>query len=551
MIRILPLLLLALAAWSGEPTRAEREAAALRAVLALPPGEKREAGERIVREAWNRFRADAEAARSEPPADADEARRARLAELAARNAAVPVIEARVAELGLAAALPLIERGLERWPLDTGLRLLLARARHEAGDAPAAIAALDAALLLEPELAPARELRGRLLLARDAPGDRERAAGDLAPSLARLLAAAAAAESGGEREPAAAAWAALEPLAGLIEAPDARTVLTALRAGAEERAGRDAEALALWREAAAAGLEQPRPAPRIRALVRRLRADAVAPAIAAADTVVLGELSPSFPEHDALQDTLFRALLRRGRLVESRDAARALLDADAAHPLARLIADGAEAGLDPRRLALLPPVVARLRLALAELGPRFPVLHALDAALTELAGDAAGAAAALDPLLAGRPDDRDARWQRARLRLAAGDHAGAIADADLLLAQAPDDVEGLGLRGRARAAAGDQAGALADIDRVMVLAPGPGARFARARVRLALADAAGCAADLAALIEAVADTGGSPLLVEAADLAGRIPDEALATRLLERASSLGNAEATLRLRRLRR
>lgn len=551
MIRLLPLLLLALASWAGEATRAEREAGALRAVLALPPGEKRSAGERIVREAWSRFRADAEAARGEPPADADEARRARLAELAARNTAVPVIEARVAELGLAAALPLIERGLERWPLDEGLRLLLARARHEAGDAAAALGELEAALLLDPGLAAARELRGRLLLARDQPGDRDRAAADLAPLIARLLAAGAAAEDGGDAARAATTWSELEPLAGLIDSPGARPVLAALRAGAEERAGRHAEALALWREAAAADLALPRPAPRIRALIRRLRADAVEPAVATGDIAALAELSPAFPEHDALQDSLFRALLRRGRLIEARDAARALLDADPAHPLARLIADGAEAGVDPRRLALLPPVVARLRLALSELGPRFPVLHALDAALTELAGDPAGAAAALDPLLAARPDDRDVRWQRARLRLAGGDHAGAIADADLLLAQAPDDVEGLGLRGRARAAAGDQAGALADIDRVMALAPGPGARFARARVRLALADTAGCAADLAALIEAVADTAGSPLLVEASDLAARLPDEALANRLLERASALGNAEATLRLRRQRR
>jgi len=322
-------------------------------------------------------------------------------------------------------------------------------------------------------------------------------------------------------------------------------LAALRGGAAERAGDWPEALAQWRIAAAAGVAEPDPAPRLRGCVRRLRAGEVEPAIAAGDGAAMAELSPAFPERDDLQDRLFRLLLTRGQLGEVRRAAEALLAAEPDHPFALLARDGAVAAVDPRRLELLPPVVARVRLAAPGLGVRFPVVHGLDAALAEAAGDLAGAVAALDRLLELRPDDRTARLQRARLRARAGDHAGAVADCDALLAGNGDDADALAQRGQARAAAGDRAGALADLDRVAVLRPGCAALLARARARRALGDDP--AGDLAAMAEAAREAVDSLLLLDAADLAA---DPALQRRLLERASQLGNAEATLRLRRLR-
>lgn len=536
--------LLAAALPAGEATRAEQEARALAAVIALPDGERRAAGLQVVRAAWRRFRDEAQAA-ALPPGEDDPPR---LAELRARNAGIAALRELAEKQGAAAVSALVEAHLARWPLDDEAQALLGLARLAGGDRDGALRALTTVLALDPEVAAARELRGRLFVDAEDEAIAATAAADLAPLLARLLAEGCAAEAAGDVVAAQRALAAIVPLMRAVRGPAAEGRLAALRAGAAERAGEHAAALALWRTAAAAGVAPPDPAPRIRALVRHLHAGRVDTAVAAGDAADLRLLSPAFSERDEVQDRLFRLLLTRGRLAEVRDAARELLAADAQHPLAALLADGAQAALDPRRLELLPPVIARIRLAAPALGARFPVLYGLDAALTEAAGDAAGAAAALDPLLAARPDDRDARWQRARLRLAAGDAAGALADCTALLAGREDDVDALALRGRARATAGDAAGALADVERVVALRPGCAALLARARVRRQLGDATGTASDLAALLAAAQQPGDSLLLLDAVELA---PDAHGQRQLLEKASQLGNAEATLRLRRLPR
>jgi tetratricopeptide (TPR) repeat protein len=538
------LLLVALgcAAWAGEATRAQQEARALAAVMSLAEGPKREVGLKIVRGAWQRFRDDATAA-EKPPAEGDSER---IVDLRARNAALATLRTLAAEQGAAVA-ALVEGHLERWPLDDEARTLLGEALLLGGDQDGAWRELEATLTLNPAQPAARELRGRLSLGSSNPEVVAAAITDLAPLVARLLEAGCAAEAANDAPAATRALAALDAVLVAVTTPADLGRLAALRAGAAERAGDTAKALELWRSAATAGVTVPDPAPRLRALVRQLRVADIAPAIAAGDTALLGELSPAFPDHDGLQDRLFRLLLNGGRLVAARDAAKALVAADPTHPLGLLIADGAQAALDPQRLDLLPAVILRVRSEAPVLGLRFPVVYGLDAALTEARGDPAGAARALDPLLAAQPDDRGARWQRARLLLAADDKAGALADCDLLLASSPDDVEVLALRGRVRAANGDQAGALADAERLVVLRPGAASLLGRARIKHALSDQAGVAGDLDALIAAAQTPGDTLLLMDALDLTA---DEALTRRLLERASQLGNVEATRRLRRMR-
>lgn len=548
-MRALPLLLLAALTLGGEATRAEREAAALAAVLALPDGPRRDAGLAVVRSAWRAFREDAAAAAAPPPADAGEARRARLADLAARQAAAAAI------LGLAgtepARIPALARAhLARWPLDDEVRAALGLALLAAGDRDGALAELLAVMALDPACTAARELRGRLHLGAEDPVVAAQAVADLAPRVGALLAAGAAAEAAGDGEAAERALAALAPLAAAVRGGDLAR-LAALRAGAAERAGDGEAALALWRTAAGGGVTQPDPAPRLAALVRRLRADRIGTALAAGAVDDLAELSPAFPERDDIQDRLFRLLLSGGRLGEARDAALRLLAAAPEHPLAGLVAEGARAGIDPGRLTLLPPLRARLAAAAPEVGKRFPVVHGLAAVLAELAGDIPAAAAALDPLLAARPEDDDARFQRARLRLAAGDAAGALADAEAVAARRPDDASLLALRGRIRAAQGDAAGALADAERVLALRPGTAGLLARARIRAALGDGAGVLDDLAQMAAAAADAGDSLLLMEALPLAEAGRDAGAVEALLTRAAQLGNIEAAQRLRRLRR
>lgn len=548
---LLPLLALAAALGCSEAApvpseRAQREARALAAVAALPDGDKRDAGLRIVRQAWRQFREDAAAAAGPVPADATPERAARLADLAARNRSL-------ARLGRDRAAA--EAHLASWPLDDEARARLGLIRLDAGDIDAALAELLTVLALDP--AGGRELRGRIALARlaeAAPDDRAsrlaEAAADLAPSIDRLLAAGAAAEAAADPAAAGTALAELERLAPAVVAPLAAAHLAALRACAAERSGDAAGALALWDRAVAGGAQRPDPAPRRRALIRRLEEGRIAPAIAAGDLAVLVRLSPSFPEHDALQDRCFRLLLQGGRLGEVLAAARELLAADPAHPLGLLLAAGAEAGLDSRRLELVPPLIPRVHTAAPELGRRWPVVHALDAALCELAGQPAAAAAALDPMLAAHPDDRDARWQRARLRSAAADHAGAAADCDALVAARPDDLDAIALRGRARAAAGDRAGALADADRVVAAKPGTATLLARARVRRALDDRAGALADIAAMPAAASAVTDIDPLLESAEMARELGDLPAQRTALEKAAVLGSADAAQRLRRLR-
>ncbi len=541
--RGLLLALCACVAFAGEAVRAGQEARALAAVAALPDGPKREAGLRIVRQVWQQFRDEAKAA-EQPPAEGEPPR---LAELRQRNASLAALRKLSGDQGRQAITALVEAHLERWPLDDEARNLLGLGRLEAGDRDGALNALIAIQACDPAAAAARELRGRLYVDDSDPDTAARAAADLAPLVARLLADGCATEEAGDATAAQRALAALEPLAKAVRGPVATGTLAALRAAAAERAEDWSAALELWRTAAAAGIERPDPAPHLRALVRRLRAGEVDPAIAAGDVTALTELSPAFPERDDLQDRLFRLLLTRGQLAAARDAGRALVAADPTHPLGLLVTEGAQAGVDPRRLELLPPVLLKLHLAAPALGARFPVVYGLDAALTEAAGDPAGAAVALDPLLAAQPGDRGARWQRARLRLVAGDHAGSIADCDALLADQANDADTLALRARAKAAAGDRTGALADIDRLVVLRPGAATLLARARVRRQLGDAAGVAADLAAMTDAATDAGDTLALMDALDLT---EDAVLQRRLLEKASLLGNAQATQRLRRMR-
>jgi hypothetical protein len=83
--------------------------------------------------------------------------------------------------------------------------------------------------------------------------------------------------------------------------------------------------------------------------------------------------------------------------------------------------------------------------------------------------------------------------------------------------------------------------------VVALRPGCPALLARARMRQQLGDSAGVLSDLDALIAAAKDAGDSITLVDACALTD---DVARQRRLLERASQLGNADASLRLRRLR-
>lgn len=537
------LLLLACLAVAGEATRAEQEARALAAVNALPDGAKREAGLKIVRGAWLRFREDSKAA--EQPAAEGEA--PRLAELRQRNSSLAALRRLAEEQGPAGVLALVEAHVARWPLDDEARALLGLGRLAAGDRDGALGELITVLACDPAGAAVRELSGRLYVDDKDPERAERAATDLAPLVARLLDTGVAAETAGDAAAAQRALAALEPLARAVRGVQAEGRLAALRGAAAERAEAWPRALELWRAAAAAGLTQPDPGPHLRALIRRLRANEVDGAIAGQDTVLLGELSPAFPERDDLQDRLFRLLLVRGRFGEVRLAAEALLAADPEHPFALLARDGAVAAVDPRRLELVPPIVVRVRLAAPGLGVRFPVIHALDAAMAEAAGDTAGAMAAMDRLLELRPDDRYARWQRARLRLAGNDHAGAIADCDALLAAVPEDPDTLSLRSRARATAGDRAGAIADLDRLVAMRPDCAVILSRARTRLTLADEAGAATDLALLVETAKATADSFALMDALELT---KDPALQRKLLEKASALGNVDATLRLRRMR-
>ena len=537
------LLLLACLVFTGEATRAEQEARALAAVNALPDGAKREAGLKIVRGAWQRFRDESKAA--EQPAAEGEA--PRLAELRLRNSSLAALRKLADEQGTAAMLALVEAHVARWPLDDEARALLGLGRLASGDRDGALGELITVLACDPTGTAVRELSGRLYVD-DADAERaERAASDLAPLVARLLDAGIAAEIAGDAAAAQRALAALEPVAKAVRGVLAEARLAALRGAAAERAEAWPRALEFWRAAAAAGLAQPDPGPHLRALIHRLRAGEVDAAIAAGDLTVLGELSPSFPERDDLQDRLFRLLLVRGRLGEVRQAAEALLVAEPDHAFARLAADGAAAAVDPKRLELLPPIVVRVRLAAPGLGVRFPVIHGLDAALAEASGDLAAATVAMDRLLELRPDDRDARWQRARLRLAGNDHAGAIADCDVLLAAVPDEADTLSLRSRARAAAGDRAGTIADLDRLVAMRPDCAVILSRARTRLALADEAGAATDLALMVETAKVPADSIALMDAVELT---KDAALQRKLLEKASALGNVDATLRLRRMR-
>lgn len=532
---------------AGEATRAQQEARVLGLVQAMPDGAKREAGLRIVRSAWQAFRDDAAAAAQPPPEDATPERRARLAELAQRNASLAALQ----RLAGAELVALAEAHLARWPLDDEVLVLLGDVRLEAGDRDAAWRSLEAALILAPAQPAARELRGRLSLDSTDPAVAEAAAQDLAPLVARLLDAGLAAAQADDAAGVQRSLERLAPLQRAVRGPAAEGRLAALRGCAAERAADWPGALAQWRLAAAAGLADPAPAPHLRALVRRLSADRIAPALAGNDVVALRDLSPAFPERDDIQDRLFRLLLGGGQLVQAGEAARELLAADPAHPLAGLLADGVTAAADARRLELLPPILLRLRQAAPGLGARFPVIYGLDAALSEVVGDPAGAAKALEPLLAADPGDRWVRWQHARLLLSSGDAAGAQRDCDQLLQGAPDDLDTLGLRARIRARTGDAAGARADADRVLALRPGCAALLARLRIRQQLGDAEGVRADLAALAPAAQGPGDVAALLEAADIAVQLKDEAVQQAALERASQLGSAEASMRLRKLRR
>ncbi|MCX8039140.1 MAG: hypothetical protein N3B15_00975 [Planctomycetota bacterium] len=538
----LALALLAALLAAGDDERAAQEARALAAVLALPDGPRREAGLRVVQAAWRKFREEASAAASAPPSDDETPRRAALRE---RQRSLEALRRLADELGRAAITGLVEVHLERWPLDDEARALLGLGLLAAGERDRALQALLAVLACDPGLSAedGRELRGRLFLDHQDPVLSERAVADLAPCIARWLVRGVEALARGEAAGVERALAELEPLARAIRGERSQALWAALRADAAERRGEFGAALPLWRQAVG-GSERPEIAARWRAGVRRARADDLARALAEGDAEALAELSPAFPERDDLQDRWFRLLLTQGRLAELRRAAEALLAADPEHPLAVLCRDGAIAALDARRLDLLPPVIARLRVAAPELGARFPVLYSLDAALSESGGDLAGALAALDRLLALRPDDRGARLQRARLRLRADDAAGCIADCEALLAQNADDVDALAQRALGRAAQRDRR-ALDDLDRVIALRPGPAALLTRARVRARFGEDP--ASDLEALSAAVRSPGETLLLMDALELTR---DSALQRRLLERASALGNAEATLRLRRLR-
>ena len=560
-LSLLLLLSLAGALGAGEaPSRAEREAKALAAISALPEGDKRDAGLKIVRSACRQFRDDSLAAAAAPPADATPERLARLAELAERNRSLATLSRLRTEGVLTAGN--VAAHLARWPLDDEAHLLLGRILFDHQDGAGAQRELRTAEALDPACTSGegagRELRGRLgLLAAAAETDPTgklsllaSAALDLAPTVAGLLNAGVAAEVAGEVAVAGRILAELERLAPAVGGEAASIRLDVLRACALERAGEAAKALALWDRAVAAGVTAPDPAPHRRALIHQLEAARVAPAIAAHDIDALRRLSPAFPAEDALQDRLFRLLLSRGRLGDALAAARELLAADPRHPLAQLILDGASAGLDPKRVELLPPFIGLLRSVTPTLGARFSVLYALDATMCEVAGDPAAAATALGPLLAAQPGDREVRAQRARLHLAAGDPAAAITDLDILLA-AGETPDLLALRGRARAAAGDRAGALADADRLVGLSPGPAALLGRARVRRSLDDRAGALADCAAITAAAAGVADLEALLAGAELAAELGDEAAHRAALERAAALGSADASQRLRRLRR
>jgi len=400
---------------------------------------------------------------------------------------------------------------------------------------------------DPSASAARELRGRLYVDDADPAVAEQAAADLAPLVASLLTDGCRAEAAGDGIAGQRALDAVLPLARAVRGSGPTGQLAALRGAAAERAQDWPLALSLWRTAAAAEIATPSAASRVRALVRQLRAADVDPAIASGDVVTLSELSPAFPERDDLQDRLFRALLTSGQLGEVRRAANALLEADPQHAFALLAAEAAAAAVDPRRMELVPPMVVRVRLAAPTLGERFPVMYGLDAAMAEISGDLPGAISAMDRLLELRPDDRTARWQRARLRLRSGDRSGALADCNALLVSVPDDPDALSMRSRVRADTGDRVGALADADRVVALRPGCPALLARARVRKQLGDETALTADLDALIAAARDGGDSLILIDALDVTA---DAAMQRKLLERASQLGNADASLRLRRMR-
>lgn len=536
---------------AGETPRAQQEARAMQAVLALPDGPRREAGLNIVRQAWQAFRDDAVAATQPVPDDATVERTARLNDLAQRNASLAILLRMADRRGDQALADLADQHLQRWPLDDEVHAMRGLAQLRAGKRDEALNSLLAALTLHPGLPAARELRGRLTVDDTDPAVAATAAQDLAPLLAQLLDAGCTAVVEGQPAAAQRALDAIEPLARAVREAPATGKLAMLRAAVAESTEDWPRALEQWQLAAAAGVEQPPPAPRVRALIRRLHAAEVDPAIASGDVAQLRRLSPAFPERDDLQDRLFRLLLTRGQLAQVHEAARELLAADAAHPLALLMADGAAAALDPRRLELLPPFIARLRASAPTLGQRFLVVYGLDAALTEASGDVAGAALALAPLLAAQPDDREARWQHARLLQAAGDTAGALQDCDLLLNGHPDDVDTLALRGRVKAAAGDATGALADAERIVALRPGTSSLLARARIRALLDDQAGVLADITAMVQAAQNISDVAALLEAADLADSLKNEALLRTVLEKASQLGGVDATMRLRRMRR
>ena len=105
----------------------------------------------------------------------------------------------------------------------------------------------------------------------------------------------------------------------------------------------------------------------------------------------------------------------------------------------------------------------LRVAEA-LDPRVPEIRAARAALALDEGRPQEALAALEPLLAALPGFAEARWLRARARVALGDRAAALADFDRALADTRRPTpEAYAERADVTLAAGDTARALAGLD----------------------------------------------------------------------------------------
>ncbi len=542
---------------AGESDRAATEAKVLNAVVAMEPGPQRERGLKILHGAWETFHADRIAAIAPPPNDATPERVERLRQLYELTLSAAELEKLIAGRNYTEVITSASARLKQWPLDETVRAYYGLALLEAGDQAEAQRQATIALLLDDTSTAVRELRGRLTIAdlasvRD-PAEqtrrREEAAADVMPAVTRLIAEGMQAEAAHDVATAALVLKDIERLSPVLTNDNVVARIAALRAAAVERAGDAAGALVLWERAAAGGVRDPDPSPRVRALIRQLEPERIAPALAAGDVAALRRLSPAFPERDDVQDRLFRSLLARGKLVEARDAAQALLAADPQHPLAHLLEAGCTAAIQ-RRIDAIPALHTQMQAAVSELGNRFTLVHALNAMLTELSGDYAAAAAALDPLLAGDPNDRNVRWQRARLRLAAKDNPGALADCDELLKSQNDDVDALALRAQVRAALGNAAGAIADADRIVALRPGTASLLARAQMHQALRDNAGVSADCAALVTAANTIDDTAALLEASDIAKTIGDAATQRTLLEKASALGSGEALRRLHRLR-